>query len=87
MSDVTDDEKRLLATCGQNLSYPEVDLRDDFEATADAVKDLDIVVGVATTVAFLAASVGTEVLLLQPTRFGGWRSGPDDVPLGQASAR
>jgi len=80
--DVTDDEKRLLATCGQNLSYPEVDLRDDFEATADAVKDLDIVVGVATTVAFLAASVGTEVLLLQPTRFGGWRSGPDDVPLG-----
>lgn len=58
----TDAELELLAA--HNVTVTDVDLFNDFEATAELCASLDLVIGISTLPAELAAAVGTPVWLL-----------------------
>lgn len=58
----TDAELERLAT--HNVTVTDVDLFGDFEATAELCASLDLVIGISTLPAELAAAVGTPVWLL-----------------------
>lgn len=77
--DVTDEERDdLHRLTNGRVEFPECDLRDDFEATADLLSGLDAVVGVGTTMIELSAALGVQTFIAQPTRFGTWRAIDDE---------
>jgi len=82
--DVDAEERQVLRQMSSTIEFLYgINLRDDFERTASLVHSLDAVVGIGTSVLNLAAAVGTDVVMMQPTHFGSWRSGPDHVSCGQ----
>ncbi|THD80582.1 MAG: hypothetical protein E7812_07590 [Phenylobacterium sp.] len=72
--------KRLLAL-GRDLR-PEASGAEDFEATAEIVAGLDLVISVDTSVVHLAASMGKPTWVLLPARDTDWRwlRGREDSP-------
>ncbi len=72
--DVTEAERAsLLATFGDRMRFvDDTDLRDDFEEAAALTANLDLTIGVGTTMTNLAAAVGCPTLMMQPTHFGSW---------------
>jgi hypothetical protein len=73
--DATDDERRHLDSLSRfPVERPAIDLRNDFECTANFLSGLDAVVAVGTTTAELAGALGVPTVLVTPTRFGTWRS-------------
>lgn len=68
------ERSHLRHVTGDRLVFlDEYDLRDDFETMAALASELDVVVGVGTTIIELAAAVGTKTVIIQPTHFGTWR--------------
>ncbi len=87
--DTTESERERLADYfGNRITFlDDVDLRDDFEATAAVIASCAAVVGVVTTSVELAAAVGTPTIMLQPNKFGAWRAQDNDRDYWHAAAR
>lgn len=74
--DITEAERRVLIDIfGDRIFWlSDINLRDDFEATAATVSACTAVAGVLTTSVELAAALGTPTTLLTPNTFGAWRA-------------
>lgn len=77
--DMTDAERQQWASLpGEKVELNDVNLRDDFERAAGVVSNLDLVIGIGTTMTNLAAALGVRTLMAQPTHFGSWMATGDN---------
>jgi tetratricopeptide (TPR) repeat protein len=72
--DATPDERSFLDAAAKHpVRYiDEIDARNDFEELAALTAAIDLVTGVGTTIVNLAAAVGTQTVMMQPSHFSTW---------------